>query len=343
MKTAVWILIGCSTVMAQQQKTKTVKAAPAVPDYTAAIDVLASDGPATNKPQTAVMPGQGTAEVAVPKGWKPKAAAAVPLTGIEAAVVGSNWLSDVNVPAPGKDGRVIFTYGSSLPVVPCRPLSLTVVELEPGERITAAPMAGDSVRWNILPAVSGVEPNQIPMLVIKPIQAGLSTDLVISTDRRLYYLELVSTPDKYVARVAFSYPDTVAAEWKAHQAREDRERAATAADQSARAAASEPVVSIESLNTDYEFRGKDTALRPAWMGDNGSKTYIKMNPSTGPRELPVLMVRGAAGKDEIVNFRVVGDLYVVDRLIDDAYLAIGVGKHARRVELVRTVRKAAVK
>jgi type IV secretory pathway VirB9-like protein len=45
------------------------------------------------------------------------------------------------------------------------------------------------------------------VIVLKPQAAGLDTNLLITTDRRAYYLQLLSKPDEYVAPVAFAYPD----------------------------------------------------------------------------------------------------------------------------------------
>jgi type IV secretion system protein VirB9 len=45
------------------------------------------------------------------------------------------------------------------------------------------------------------------VIVLKPQGPGLDTNLLITTDRRAYYLRLLSKPDDYVARVAFAYPD----------------------------------------------------------------------------------------------------------------------------------------
>ena len=45
------------------------------------------------------------------------------------------------------------------------------------------------------------------VIILKPQESGLDTNLLITTDRRAYYLRLVSKPQDYVARVAFSYPD----------------------------------------------------------------------------------------------------------------------------------------
>ena len=43
-------------------------------------------------------------------------------------------------------------------------------------------------------------------VLVKPIAEGLRTNLVITTDRRVYCLELQSTPETYMASVSWRYP-----------------------------------------------------------------------------------------------------------------------------------------
>ena len=43
-------------------------------------------------------------------------------------------------------------------------------------------------------------------VLVKPIAANLSTNLVISTDRRSYHLELTSTEKTYIASHSWTYP-----------------------------------------------------------------------------------------------------------------------------------------
>ena len=75
-------------------------------------------------------------------------------------------------------------------------------------------------------------------------------------------------------------------------------------------------------------------MRPVHVMDDGVKTYIQMPQEAIPRELPVLVVKTAAGS-EMVNYRVKDNIYVVDRLFDRAALLLGVGKHQTKVEIVR--------
>jgi type IV secretion system protein VirB9 len=56
--------------------------------------------------------------------------------------------------------------------------------------------------------------------------------------------------------------------------------------------------------------------------DDGQKTYIEMSLSVKSSEAPALFVM--EGSDPLlVNYRVKGDFYIVDRLFDRAQLRIG--------------------
>lgn len=65
------------------------------------------------------------------------------------------------------------------------------------------------------------------------------------------------------------------------------------------------------------------------------KTYIQISQAARNREAPVLAVIGQDGKQEMVNYRVKDDMYIVDRLFERAELILGSGKKARKVEIDR--------
>jgi type IV secretion system protein VirB9 len=253
----------------------------------------------------------------------------LPENALDALAVGKAWMSEKHTPAPGKDGRVLYTYGSGLPTVVCAPLRVCVVELEAGERVVGEPHIGDAVRWIIAPAGSGQGEAVTPMIVIKPKQAGLDTNLLVTTDRRAYYLRLISKPEDYLARVAFAYPDDEVRKWQVHLAQEEERRRAEHD-----AVQVSPVESLESLYFDYRIEGGDPHIRPVRVVDDGKKTFIQMTPNAAHREAPVLVVIGPDGP-EMVNYRVKGDMYIVDRLFDRGALLLGVGKKGQRAEIIR--------
>ena len=270
------------------------------------------------------------AESAVPAGFKPKTDVQLTVTAQEAVQMSEKWMDEHNQPAVGRDGRVLYSYGAGLPTVVCAPLRVCMIELQSGEKLVGEPHIGDSVRWNLSPAMYGTGASATPVIVLKPQGPGLDTNLLITTDRRAYYLRLLSKPDDYVARVGFAYPDDDDNERKWQQ------QLAEQKDQQARSARIAELApnAVESMFFNYRLKGDDSIL-PVRVFDDGRKTYIQISQTAKSREAPVLVVIGPDGKQEMVNYRVKDDMYIVDRLFDKAELILGSGKKARKVEIAR--------
>jgi len=326
------------------------KASPVIVKRSAAPKVNPADAALQNKVESdlkalrqdsAATPGT-TASPVVPVGPADRAPAGynpfpdLPLspTAQAAVHVSEKWLTETVTPAPGADGRVLYSYGAGLATVVCAPLRLCVVELQPGEHLISEPHIGDSVRWHIAPALFGKGESSTTVLVVKPQEPGLDTNLLIATDRRIYYLRLLSKPEDYTARVAFAYPDDDLADqrWKEHLAKQEEEKR-----EASRIAELAPDA-VELMNFDYQLKG-DQRIRPIQVFDDGTRTYIRMNPNTTSREAPVLVVIGEDGKPEMLNYRVKGDMYIADRLFDRAQLVLGAGKTALKSEIIRGTKK----
>jgi len=242
-----------------------------------------------------------------------------------------SWMKEHSQPAVGRDGRILYSFGAGLPTVVCAPLRVCMIELQAGEKLVGEPHIGDAVRWNLAPALYGKGETATSVIVLKPQAPGLDTNLLITTDRRAYYLRLLSKPDDYVARVAFAYADEEENErkWRQHMAqqKEQTRRASQIAEL--------PPNALESRCFDYRVKGGDDSTRPVRVFDDGKKTYIQMGPLAKNREVPALVIIGPDGKQEMVNYRVKDDMYIVDRIFDRAALILGSGKKARRVEINR--------
>ena len=134
-------------------------------------------------------------------------------------------------PRRGRTAGCCSPSEPGLPTVVCAPLRVCLIELQPGEKLVGEPQIGDSVRWNVAPATYGKGDESTAMLVLKPQMPGLDTNLLITTDRRAYYVRLVSKADDYVSRVAFVYNDDDGGKkWKDHFAEQKREEIAAARD-----------------------------------------------------------------------------------------------------------------
>lgn len=266
----------------------------------------------------------------VPEGFKPRTDVPLTETAREAVQLSAKWMSENNQPSVGREGRVLYVYGAGLPTVVCAPLRVCIIELQSGEKLVGEPQIGDSVRWNLSPALYGDGESSTSVIVLKPQSPGLDTNLLVTTNRRAYYLRLVSKPNDYVARVAFAYPeDENQRQWHDHLAQQ-KER------ELKRSRIAELALGpTDSLFFNYRIKGGDASMRPVRVFDDGKKTYIQMGPETKHREAPVLVVLGADGKQEMVNYRVKDDMYIVDRLFERAQLILGSGKKARKVEISR--------
>jgi type IV secretion system protein VirB9 len=279
----------------------------------------------------AVISGQTSAPAGVPKDYRPKEDIELTPTAMEAVRVSEMWQGAKNAPAEGPDGRVLYSFGSGLPTIVCAPLRVCMIELQPGEKILGEPHIGDSVRWAISPAMFGTGEQSTPVIVLKPQTPGLDTNLLVTTDRRAYYLRLLSKADDYVARVAFAYSDEDSQKWQ-------KQIAAQRPTPNQEHKAEEPppaLATVEKMNFSYRITGGDEHLRPVRVFGDGAKTYIQMPSEIQNREAPVLLVIGAEGKGELTNYRVKGQTYIVDRLFDRANLVLGSGKKAQKVEITR--------
>ena len=238
------------------------------------------------------------------------------------------------VQSVGTNGRVIYAYGAGLPTIVCAPLRICMIELQPGEKIMGEPQIGDSVRWSVSPAVYGAGSDVVSAIVLKPLAVGLDTNLAILTDRRAYYLRLVSHAEDYSARVAFAYPDDDNnRKWQEHLEAQN----AAAKEQKREAEILPAMLMAEKMNFDYRVTGGNEHIRPVRVYDDGAKTYLQMPDEMRNRDAPVLLVVGKDGQGEMTNYRVKESTYIVDRLFDRARLVQGAGKKAKgqTVEIAR--------
>ena len=90
-------------------------------------------------------------------------------------------------------------------------------------------------------------------------------------------------------------------------------------------------IAIEQLQFNYRISGDTPAWRPLRAFDDGRQTWIEFPADLATGEAPPLFVLGDKGKAELVNYRVAGRYYVIDRLFAAAELRLG----AKRQKIVR--------
>ncbi len=205
---------------------------------------------------------------------------------------------------PYTDGALYQVYAS--------PGRVTVIALQPGEELVTI-AAGDTARWIVGDTATGAGDELRVKVLVKPVRAGLTTNLVVMTSRRTYLIELTATAKAWMASVSWDYP-------------KDRMLALQRQAQAAQAAA--PVdtgLSLENLRFRYAIRGANPPWKPLLAFDDGAKVYIQFPPRIGQGELPPLFVIGAQGDGQLVNYRFRPPYYIVDRLFGAAELRLGGG------------------
>jgi len=215
---------------------------------------------------------------------------------------------------PFSDGAIFHVFTA--------PGQVTDIALQPGETLGAV-AAGDTVRWVIGDTTSGSGDGKRTHVLAKPFATGLATNIIITTDRRTYHLSLTSVERSAMVAVSWTYPQDQLIALKA------------AADQ---ARAGQPVASglqVDQLHFDYAITGDQPTWRPLRAFDDGQKTFIEFPASLGTGEAPPLLLVDAKGTASLVNYRLQGRYYVVDRLFDVAELRLGL-KHQDIVRISRT-------
>lgn len=247
----------------------------------------------------------------------------------QAVELSQQWINADEEAVRGQYGAVNFLYGSTLPSIVCAPLRTTDVQLEPGEKIRDIQI-GDAVRWQISPSVSGTGDNEVSHVIIKPTDVGLKTTIFIYTDRRPYHLEVVSRKTDYMPVISFDYPDKTKAKWDAYY----KSKAAVEESKKLVVEHDEPARNLDGLDFDYTVKG-DVNWKPVRVYNDGVQTYIQMPEKMKFNEAPALLVLDRAGGEKIVNYRLKGDRFVVDKLFDHAELISGVGDNQEKVEIIR--------
>ncbi|MGA0585785.1 P-type conjugative transfer protein TrbG [Dyella sp. KRB-257] len=215
---------------------------------------------------------------------------------------------------PFSDGALYQVYTS--------PGRVTVIRLQPGEELVTV-AAGDTVQWIVGDTASGSGASRRVAVMVKPVRTGIKTNLVITTNRRTYLLELTSTPKAWMASVSWEYPKDQMLALQA-QARAADAQAPVAAD-----------LSLDQLHFRYAIKGDDPPWKPVRAFDDGQHVYIQFPAGIAQGELPPLFVVGPDGKGELVNYRFRAPYDIVDRLFGAAELRLG-GKNAAVVRIERT-------
>ncbi|HVZ07936.1 P-type conjugative transfer protein TrbG [Rhodopila sp.] len=212
---------------------------------------------------------------------------------------------------PWSEGALYQVYTS--------PGQITDIALEPGESLTGAgPIAaGDTARWIIGDTESGSGVTRRVHVLVKPTRAEITTNLVITTDRRIYMLELRAGANPYMPAVAWAYPQLPAS-------------------QRAGLPATPVIPAATARNYRYALSGDNPPWRPIAVYDDGRRVYIEFPRGIVQGEMPPLFVIGSEGELQIANSRIYQNILIVDRLFGAAELRLGSGDRQQKVRISRS-------
>ena len=281
-----------------------------------ALAIIAASAQAqTTTAQPAPEPVAGAKAPPAPKQQTRRAIARKRVSPMVARVAAANRAATLEPQAQGFVNAVqVFPFSDgTIYQVYTAPGAVTDIALQPGENLVAV-AAGDTVRWVIGDTTSGAGAEKRTHILVKPFASGLATNLVVTTERRSYHLQLTATPRTAMAALSWIYPaDQLIALRRA-------------ADQAAAAAPVSEGLAVDSLHFNYAISGDSPAWRPLRAFDDGRQTFVEFPASIAVGDAPPLFVVGPTGEAELVNYRVRGRFYVVDRIFGVAELRLGTKK-----------------
>jgi type IV secretion system protein VirB9 len=186
----------------------------------------------------------------------------------------------------------------------CQILRTTDIYLAPGEVVIDSPFVSDSERWIIGAGVNQENGASIQHIYVKPKQAGLDATLIINTNYRVYHIVLKSYNSVYMPIVKWKYLNQGIPLKYVNDITKDI-KVTTGMD----------TIDPRFLSFNYKMT-YSLFKRPRWLPtrvyDDGKKTYIVFNEQTLQTEMPGIF----ENKADVVNYRVQGNLVIIDKLIE---------------------------
>ena len=249
------------------------------------------------------------------------------LSGIE-AVKDSQKRATIK-PENYKNGTFFYQYNENLVYeIYAQPYHLTDIVLQTGEVVIGTPLLSeDETVWELTAGVARDPATgaDIQHLFVKPTYSKQDSSLIIITDRRVYRFRLKSFSDTHMAIVKFTYP----LEKNVWAKKTDSDNGRAIENDFLRT--SNP----ELLSFDYKIkysRFKKPDFLPTRIYDDGQCTYIQVQDIVLQKKLPVLFNE----KNEIVNYSIHKNVFVIPRLINKVTLRIG----KEKVQIEKQVTKA---
>jgi len=275
------------------------------------------------------------------------------------------WEREQERPRMSFEGNLEYELNSGVPLVITKPVQLTTISLQEGERLKDV-FLGDSLRWGVEATTSGESEYMQTHLILKAKVPNVTTSMIISTNRRVYRMQVVSSNIFHMPSISFRYPYYDRFQ-EAMKSKLENEKFVSVSAQRSEAMLNEmmynqmtvlekldrieknfiepempdpsiPFVDPATLNFEYEIEKKGRKSRNAWMPrevfDDGYKVYIVMPEEMNSFEAPVVLLKNGKLR-EMVNYRLVGNKFIIDRLFNEAVLISDVGRNKAEIIIRR--------
>ena len=211
-----------------------------------------------------------------------------------------------------KNGVVYFSYGQGVPLLICAPKRVCNIQFSKGEEVLNIQI-GDSTRWIINVQNSHESSDNISHIFLKPITSGLTTNAIISTDKREYDINLKSSKTGYFSKISFNIPG------------QEKEKLAT-------------VFTDIPKKSKYEYyiRGDSSSWIPKQVLTDGRKTFIELSDKFfHSTDFPTVYSLDSDDTQGQVNKRIYKNWIIVDGMLDRGELVSGVGNHQTKIIFTR--------
>jgi type IV secretion system protein VirB9 len=269
-----------------------------------------------------------------------------PLSRLTALALGFLSLSvsaRAEMPRYDSQGVYLLSYGSpTVPTVLCSPTKVCEIVLEQDETVFKI-YSGDTVRWIINPGYAGSRAN-IPTILFKPIDVGtpddpVQTNLIITTNRRTYEVDLLAVKKTPHTRYGFTYPQeqfmvspTVNSPDSTpfHTPAPVQPEAMPAPPAST--SQQMPRVGPPKPPDSYRIEGF-TDYKPIAVWNDGTHTYVEMPPKA---QAPSIYTESSTGTLEMINFHPpIDNIYTIDGTPNHIVLIGNIGKHVPHIDILR--------
>lgn len=230
------------------------------------------------------------------------------------------------------DGFITLPFNPyKRPIIQCAPLLTCQIVLQKNEIINGISL-GDTERWKIAKMFEGKAGDGSWIVLLKPTQINIASNLTITTDKRIYNFGVVSKAGE-APIINFWYPNEMAQNSISLSKLKRQAVRANSQNVLSSSTSTSTYMNVNKMNFNYTLSGNTPPWTPSQVFDDGNKTFMRMPAITGRMNLPVLYTY-RNGTQALVNYRYKRPYIIVDGLFWKAALISGKGNNKVEVDIL---------